>query len=204
MCGAGMVAAGRTLAGDIVAMTSRDSPVGLQRGTVRLAPADALWPEVFRAAAGCLAARIAAAGLPNLTFEHVGSTAVSGLVAKPIIDFMAGYDTDTNPRLYFDVFRSAGYEYRGPQGVPLRELFVLGPELRRTHHLNLVQFDGVFWLDHIVFRDRLRSEPAIRAAYAALKHRLAAAHAADRGAYTEGKAAFVDHVTRGGHSPPAS
>jgi GrpB-like predicted nucleotidyltransferase (UPF0157 family) len=183
---------------------SSDLSIGLQRGIVRVVPADPTWPDLFRAEVDRLAAGIAVAGLPALTFEHIGSTAVPGLAAKPIIDLMAGYGPDANTRLYLDALRDAGYEYRGPQDVPFRELFVLGSESRRTHHLNLTPLDSPFWRDHLAFRDRLRNEPAVRADYSALKHRLAEAHPADRHAYTEGKAAFIEHVTRSEPPPPAS
>ena len=178
-------------------MTHDHARIGLQRGTVRVVESDPSWPDAFRAEVQRLSAAVSAAGLPALVFEHVGSTAVSGLVAKPIIDLMTGHGPDIDPREYFDVLRAAGYEHRGPQGVPERELFVLGPEGRRTHHLNLVCTDGPFWRDHLMFRDRLRKEPELRTAYAELKQRLACAHAMDRGQYTAGKAAFVQRATSG-------
>ena len=179
-----------------------DSRIGLPRGIVRVVPADPSWPALFSAESDRLAASIAAAGLPALTFEHIGSTAVHGLAAKPIIDFMAGYIPDADPRLYLDVLRAAGYEYRGPQGVPFRELFVLGSESRRTHHLNLTPLGSPFWRDHLAFRDRLRNESAVRSDYSELKQRLAEAHPVDRRAYTEGKAAFIERITRAEHPPP--
>ena len=185
-------------------MTDDHSTIGLQRGTVRLVSADASWPEAFTLEATRLQRQIAGAGLSALLFEHIGSTAVPGLPAKPIIDFMAGYQAGINPESYFTVLQRAGYAHRGPQGVADRELFVLGPETRRTHHLNLVASGGPFWRDHIVFRDRLREEPDLRAAYAALKLRLAARHSANRSAYTAGKADFVAAATLGKKPPPAS
>ena len=175
-------------------MTHDNSRLGLQRGTVRVVDSDPTWPDAFQAEAQRLSAAVIAAGLAALAFEHIGSTAVPGLVAKPIIDLMAGYGPDSDPRTYFDILRAAGYEYRGPQGVPERELFVLGPEARRTHHLNLVYAHGEFWRDHLYFRDRLRNETELRAAYAELKQRLAAAHAMDRGQYTSRKTAFVQRA----------
>ena len=86
--------------------------------------------------------------------------------------------------------------------VPERELFVRGPEHHRTHHLNLVPFEGAFWRDHLLFRDRLHDEPEVRVAYGALKRQLAAAHPDDRGAYTAGKARFVTYIINGGRISP--
>ena len=168
-----------------------DSGLGLERGTVRVVDPDPAWPELYRVEVERLCRCIAEARLPALEFEHVGSTAVPGLVAKPIIDLVAGYAAETQPRAYFDALNAAGYEHRGPQGVPERELFVRGPAARRTHHLNLVRAGGAFWRDHIEFRDRLRRDPELMAAYAELKRRLAAQNPTDRGQYTAAKAMFV-------------
>ena len=187
----------------MVNMRNKPSSIGLRRGVVELQDSDPAWAEAFRAEAAWLTQRVADAELPQLLFEHIGSTSVPGLEAKPIIDFMAGHQREVDPRTYFPTLEEAGYESRGPQGVPDREFFVRGPEHERTHHLNLVPLDGTFWRAHLLFRDRLRDEPEVRAAYAALKRQLAVAHRDDRGAYTDGKAQFVLHVIRGGLVPPS-
>lgn len=175
----------------MVKIANEPSSLGLRRGTVQLHTSDPAWAEAFRTEATKLEQRVANAELPPLIFEHIGSTAVSGLDAKPILDLMAGHQSGTDPRVYFPTLQTAGYEHRGAQGVPDREFFVRGPECHRTHHLNLVPFEGAFWRDHLIFRDRLRDDPAVRAAYAVLKQQLAEAHPDDREAYTAGKARFV-------------
>src|SRR5687768_16460673 len=103
--------------------TTDDFAIGLPRGIVRLLASDPSWPAAFRAEAVRLDRGIAAAGLPPLTFEHVGSTAVPGLEAKPIHDLLAGYERNVDTRSYFAVLRTLGYQHRGPQGIPNRELF---------------------------------------------------------------------------------
>ena len=118
-------------------MTNEPSSIRLRRGTVQLQASDPAWAEAFRAEAAWLAQQVADAELPPLLFEHVGSTAVPGLEAKPIIDLMAGHQPGIEPRAYFLTLQAAGYEPRGPQGVPERKLFVRGHEHNRTHHLNL-------------------------------------------------------------------
>lgn len=178
-------------------LANEPSSIGLRRGVVELRASDPAWADAFHAEAEWLARHVADAELPPLLFEHIGSTAVPGLEAKPIIDLMAGHQPDIEPRRYFLALQAAGYEPRGPQGLPEREFFVRGPEHHRTHHLNLVPFDGAFWQEHLKFRDRLRNEPAVRAAYAKLKQQLAAAHPNDREAYTDGKAGFVLSIVRG-------
>ena len=179
-------------------MTNEPSSIGLRRGVVELHPPNPAWPDAFRAEAERLARHVADAELPPLSFEHIGSTAVPGLDAKPIIDLIVGHQPGIDPRVYFLTLQAAGYEHRGPQGVPEREFFVRGPESHRTHHLNLVPIEGVFWREHLLFRDRLRNEPAVRSAYGTLKRQLAATHPDDRGAYTDGKAHFVSYIVEGG------
>ena len=82
-------------------MSAEHAVLGLQRGTVHLVEADASWPAACRREVERLTACIAEAQLPPLVFEHAGSTAVPGLIAKPIIDFMAGYGVDATPHMYF-------------------------------------------------------------------------------------------------------
>jgi GrpB-like predicted nucleotidyltransferase (UPF0157 family) len=161
---------------------------------VRLVAYDASWPAAFRAEVDRIASRVRAAGLPPLVFEHIGSTAIAGLVAKPILDFMAGHAAGADVPAYVALLAEAGYDPRGPQGVPDRELLVLGDEASRTHHLNLVPAGGAFWHDHLSFRDQLRNDPGLAEAYSTLKRNLASRYTMDRAAYTAGKEAFVRQV----------
>jgi GrpB-like predicted nucleotidyltransferase (UPF0157 family) len=171
-------------------------PLGLPRGTVSVVAYDARWPALFQAEADRLAAAAARGRLAPLVFEHIGSTAVPGLAAKPILDFMAGHALGADPQPYVAVLVAAGYELRGERGIPERQLLVLGPEAVRTHHLNLVAIDGAFWRQHLAFRECLRAQPDLSVVYAGLKRELAARHAADRGAYTAGKISFIVSVLR--------
>ncbi len=185
------------LVGDGIVSTSHDGAIlGLERGAVRLVAADPRWSALYAVEADALAAVVTACGLPSFAFEHVGSTSVSGLVAKPIIDFMAGYGSEDDAQRYLEAFITLGYERRGAQGVPGRELLVRGPDASRTHHLSLVCLGGAFWREHILFRDRLRTEPELASAYATLKCDLAARYAHDREVYTAGKAEFIAMVLR--------
>ena len=163
--------------------------------SVRLVAHDPAWAARFaeerarlRDALGALPAEIA----------HVGSTAVPGLVAKPILDLLVGRPAG-NVAPYVDALVRAGYVHRGEAGLPGRHYFRRGDP--RTHHLHLVEIDGPYWRDHLAFRDRLRADPALAAAYGALKTRLAARHADDRAAYTEAKAPFITAVLRGALLP---
>ncbi len=169
-------------------------PLGLESRTVRVVPYDSRWPALFRAEAARLADAVSAAGLPALIFEHVGSTAVPGLAAKPILDLAAGRQREISADSYVPVLEAAGYIYRGNSGLPGREFFRRGDP--RRHHLHLVEQGGWYWQSYLGFRDALRADAALRDNYAALKHELAARYPPDRERYIEGKTSFVDAVVR--------
>ena len=165
--------------------------LGLESGIVRLVPYDSAWPSLFSAEAERLHELFAAAGLA-VTLEHMGSTAIPGLAAKPILDILGGYAEGTPVTECIDVITGAGYVHRGEQGISGREFFRRGNP--RSYHLHLTAIDSPFWRDHLTFRNRLRTDQGLRDAYAALKHDLAARFPRDREAYIEGKGPFVTHV----------
>jgi GrpB-like predicted nucleotidyltransferase (UPF0157 family) len=167
-------------------------PLGVEPGTVRVVPYDERWPALFQHDARRIADAVAEAGLPTLVLEHVGSTAVPGLAAKPVLDIGAAHAAGTDPLAYVAVLASLGYVSRGSRGLPGREFFSRG-EIR-THHLHLVELHGTHWRRLLRFRDALRADPAIRDAYAALKRALAVTYPGDRDAYMRGKGDFVAGV----------
>jgi len=165
--------------------------LGLESGTVRIVPYDPAWPSLFAAEAARLRAILDAAALP-LALEHMGSTAVPGLAAKPVLDILGGYPPGAHVGAYVAALEAAGYVHRGEQGIPGREYFRRGSP--RAYHLHLAVRDGAFWREHLAFRDVLRARADVRDAYAALKRDLAGRHPRDREAYTEGKGDFVREV----------
>jgi len=167
-------------------------PLGLESKTVRLAPYDARWPLLFEAEARGIFAAVRDARLPELILEHIGSTAVPGLAAKPILDIAAGRSPGTDSAAYIEVFESIGYVYRGDRGVIGREFFHRGS--LRSHHLHLVERNGSHWLRYLRFRDALRMDSTLAESYAELKRTLADRYPCDREAYMAGKAEFVELV----------
>lgn len=122
--------------------------------------------------------------------EHIGSTAVPGLHAKPIIDIMAGVrDLDTS-RPAIGALAALQYRYF-PYKSDVMHWFCKPSDAVRTHHLHLVPYESLLWRERLAFRDRLRSEPALSAAYRDLKIALSKAHRDDREAYTEAKSRFI-------------
>jgi GrpB-like predicted nucleotidyltransferase (UPF0157 family) len=129
--------------------------------------------------------------------EHIGSTSVPGLAAKPIIDIMVGVRTLDDARYCIEPLAALDYVYK-PEleaGMPERRYFNKGPQ-GNHRHLHVVEMDGDFWQKHLAFRDYLRTHPQTAAAYAALKRDLAARYVADRDGYTDAKTEFIQSVVR--------
>jgi GrpB-like predicted nucleotidyltransferase (UPF0157 family) len=126
--------------------------------------------------------------------EHIGSTAITGLAAKPVIDIMAGVATLETSRPAIAVLADLGYGYTPYR--PEFEHWFCKPSLAfRTHHLHLVPFGSPRWIGPIAFRNYLRAHPEIGVEYVELKQRLARQYRFDREAYTEAKGPFVTRIT---------
>lgn len=158
---------------------------------VRLLAYDALWPREFEAEADRIAR--ACDGLP-IRLEHIGSTAVPGLSAKPVIDILAGVPPRAARAPYIAALTPLGYEHLGANGVPGRDYFRRG--VPRSHHVHMVSWSSAVWHDHLLFRDSLRANPDVAREYAALKRELAAAFPDDSRRYSEGKGPFIKSVLR--------
>lgn len=130
--------------------------------------------------------------------EHVGSTAVPGLPAKPVIDLMAPVRSLTDAEAADGVLAEAGWHLVPPEldRRPWRRMHVLPRCGRRSAHLHLVEPGHRRWRDTIVFRDQLRQRRDIAQEYARLKRATAQAHRGDREAYTDAKSTFVESVVR--------
>jgi GrpB-like predicted nucleotidyltransferase (UPF0157 family) len=166
--------------------------LGLESGTVRVVPYDAAWPQLYDAEVTRLGPIMASHGA-TIVFEHTGSTAVPGLVAKPVLDILAGRpDSDAGRARAIEALQAAGYVYRGEQGIPGRDFFRRGDP--RKYHVHLTSVGSDFWRDHQSFRNYLRAHPDAASEYAALKCELARRFPTDREAYIEGKAAFVRRI----------
>jgi GrpB-like predicted nucleotidyltransferase (UPF0157 family) len=153
---------------------------------------DLLWPEKFET----LRSRIAQV-LNGLTtaIEHVGSTAVPGLAAKPILDIDILLRSATDLPIVCTRLGSLGYEHGGDLGVAGREAFRT-PAGEFAHHLYACPPGSQEYSRHIAFRDYLRSHLEDASAYAALKRNLAHKFATDREAYSQGKTEFVRQILR--------
>ncbi len=150
------------------------------------------WPRQFVA----LRSRIVdALGALAREIEHVGSTSVPGLAAKPIIDIDVHLQSDTDLPLVIATLASLGYEHRGDLGVPSREAFRTPPG-DFPHHLYVCLCNSEEFSRHLAFRDYLRTHTQDAHSYARLKHNLAEQFPADREAYNHGKRGFVEEILR--------
>ncbi len=157
------------------------------RETVELVPYDPDWPAQYEAER----ARIKAAlGDLALEIHHIGSTAVPGLDAKPIIDTMVVVRQLDDAAACIAPLQTLGYTFIDyPQNTD-RRFFRKG--LPRTHHLHIAEHGSVFLAEHLAFRDALRADAELRRQYATLKAELAMCHKNDRAAYSAAKTAFVE------------
>lgn len=131
-----------------------------------------------------------------LATEHVGSTAVPGLPAKPIIDILAGLVDPDDVTSIERRLAPVGYVYTPGSTAPAHifRKAVDGGGPPWTHHLHVTTVGGVHWRRLTAFRDHLRAHPEIAAAYAQLKRDLAGEYAEDPAAYTASKHGFVKAV----------
>ncbi len=159
-------------------------------GEVVVVDYDASWPRQFEEEKSRIVATLGDVMAGVVAIEHVGSTAVPGLAAKPIIDIIPGVRDLSIGELCIEPLERLGYEYLGEVGIPGRFYFRKGDP--RTHHLHLVQHGSEFWERHIRFRDLLRADPEVARQYDALKRELAVKYRTDRLAYTEAKTPFIE------------
>lgn len=165
--------------------------LGLEQGKVRLVTHQPGWRALFEAERTVLQA---AMGKNAVAIEHVGSTAIIHICAKPILDILVGLQADIALGDAEPWLTAAGYTYRGEHGVPGRVLGVKHSDSLRTHHVHVTTWGGTFWHEHIYFRDYLNAHPTIAAEYEQLKRALAAQFPADRPQYTARKDPFIQRV----------
>ncbi|MDO5506612.1 MAG: GrpB family protein [Pseudoxanthomonas suwonensis] len=171
-------------------MTAHRAPLVVQ-------PWSEAWPRMFEQERERLLAALPA----GFVIEHVGSTAVPELAAKPIVDMLLGASRLEAVDAVLPVLAGLGYDYRPEHedAFPDRR-FLAWPMTRpRRFHLHGVRIGGEFWQSHLAFRDRLRADTGLAGEYGTLKQRLVQAFGDDRAGYTAAKSPFIQQVlaTRG-------
>lgn len=165
--------------------------LGLARGKVHLVPHQMEWARLFSGEAARLRAAL---GGRARRIEHVGSTSIPGLEAKPIIDIVIAVDSFPAASQLVPQLEALGYARRPEGDLESRLFLTKGPDHAVTHHLSLMEEGSPSWVDHVDFRDFLRASAWARNQYLTLKRVLAASYADDRPAYTAKKADFIRHI----------
>jgi GrpB-like predicted nucleotidyltransferase (UPF0157 family) len=131
--------------------------------------------------------------------EHIGSTSVPGLGAKPIIDIMAAVRSLSDAASCIEPLARIGYEYvpKHEDVMPERRYFHKGASRgTRLAHLHMVELNSDFWRRHLLFRDFLRAHPSAAEQYYRLKKELALKLGAAREAYTDAKTSFIEDILK--------
>jgi GrpB-like predicted nucleotidyltransferase (UPF0157 family) len=156
------------------------------------------WPKEFdrlRARAADALGNVAAG------IEHVGSTAVPGLAAKPVIDLDVIVHSSVDVSIAIERLRSVGYEHEGDLGVPGRQAFVW-PSGEPRHHLYVCPADSESLRSHLLFRDYLRSHPDAAQRYGDVKRKAAREFSNDREGYLEAKRAVGEEILHAARQSP--
>ncbi len=161
--------------------------IGLRRGSVELVEHQEEWKDAAR---NCIEMLSSVLGGAAVAIQHVGSTAIPDIHAKPIIDIAVGVHSFDEVMEYRDELASLGIIFHGEDN-PGQLLFVIGDGEIRTHHIHIVPYNGEAWCNYLIFRDYLCSNPGKAKAYDELKMQLAAMYADNRKAYTASKTSFI-------------
>lgn len=165
--------------------------LGVPHGKVRLAPHDPRWNTLY------LEEKEKLVGLwkdKALDIQHVGSTSIPNILAKPILDIVIGVEDLSASDAMQPAMAGIGYDYPRDVGIPADLIY--GKGTPRTHLVHVVVLNSSQWHQYIVFRDTLCAHPSIAAAYEKLKRELAQMYGDDRAKYTEAKGDFVGDVMR--------
>ncbi len=166
-----------------------NSKIGLERGIVRLVPHNPEWKNIFEAEKLRLQNSISQY---VLDIQHIGSTAIPGIVAKPIVDIGVAVENFERATVCVAPLEAIGYEYKGENGIPRRHYFDYG--MPRIFHLHMFEQTSPEWQSHVLFRDYLVRHPEIAGQYEALKKDLAGKYRNEREKYTSEKGPFIQQV----------
>jgi GrpB-like predicted nucleotidyltransferase (UPF0157 family)/GNAT superfamily N-acetyltransferase len=162
--------------------------IGLKRGIVRLVPYSKEWATFFEKEKTILQRTL---GNQVLGIQHVGSTSIPGMVAKPIIDIAVGIESIKDFKKCIEPLKTAGYESKEVNKNHNQFTFNKGPEEKRICHLHLVKYNGEIWKDYLAFRNYLKANKKRAIKYSTLKERLAKKYPENRVKYTKNKSNFI-------------
>lgn len=165
--------------------------LGLADGVVILVPHDSNWESVFQSEKKIISSKVH----DLLDVEHCGSTTIPNIPSKPIMNICASINSEEDLDQIKKDFLDIGYQYK-PSDFPDHHLFFKQDNGLTTHHVHVMNKDGVNWQKAIKFRDYLISHPDTAQKYADLKLSLAEKFPNDRESYGKGKNPFIDNVLK--------
>ena len=165
------------------------SVLGLENNAVRLSDYTPLWADLYREEEERILATV---GHLIINLQHIGSTAIPGIKAKPILDMMAGVAQLEKALLCKAPLEALGYDYIAQAGIA--NDYVFGKGGARTHYLHVVEYASANWTNHLCFRDRLRNDPELAQAYGNLKEELSRKFSDSRAKYHDAKSKFISEV----------
>jgi GrpB-like predicted nucleotidyltransferase (UPF0157 family) len=163
---------------------------------VVISPYSKEWPNLFRNLKDDL---IHLFSPTSIAVEHIGSTSVPGLSAKPVIDILLGAASLADIESRISRLSEGGYEYvsKYEKEIPERRYFVKSPANSLRVHVHAVELGSRIWQEHLAFRDALRSDLSIRTRYQSLKLQLAEQFVNNKSAYSAAKNPFIESVLAG-------
>ncbi len=167
-------------------MTSKVN--GLKRGIVSLFEYSDTWVNLFEEEKKALEIKL---GSLALSIEHVGSTSIKNIKAKPIIDIAVSVEDESKYPDVIECLAGQGYELREALKDKNRLFFAKGPEHNRTHYIHVHIHKSEDWLDQLFFRDYLNDHLEDALEYENLKVALSLKYPEDRNKYTEEKEEFI-------------
>lgn len=164
--------------------------VGLLSSKVHLVPHSNIWSELYEIEKEAL---LSVCNINPEQIQHVGSTSITGLHAKPVIDIMIGVEPGKELE-YITKFERIGYTYKANFDPKEWHFFTKGLEDHITHHLHLCHYNSYFFKTHVAFREYLLSHPNDKDKYQKLKMDLQDKYADDRRSYTKAKDQFINSI----------
>ncbi len=166
--------------------------IGLKRGSVKLSPYNPKWAKEFEKERERILVKLESTYAVDV--QHIGSTSVPGLTAKPLIDMSLGVRRFKDVEKLVKPLRELGYIF--DRKFQHQRFFAKGPDSKRTHYLHVMRYDGVKWRNDRAFREYLIEHPKQVHAYSKLKMELAQKYPNDRQKYSDGKDKFIKHILK--------
>lgn len=171
--------------------------LGLKRGTVALEPHNEKWDEYAKETIAVLKSIL---GSDAVDIQHVGSTAITNILAKPIIDIAVAVKDFQDVLQHEETLQQEGIIFRG-EDVEGQLLYIIGnfEKDTRSHHIHVVKWNEQAWINYLNFRDYLNHNLSAAVKYFMQKERLAVLYPDNRAAYTEGKQGLIDELLEQAH-----